>query len=237
MFSKLAWSLPLVLVTLVVINGCAEGPLWRTGYLSPRIRQKWEDEEKIAATIFGKRQQMQTLVKTANEEGSARQEEAAKILSDVVSRDPVQLLRIEAVELLAELPVESAAAGVRLAARDREAAVRRAAVKSLGKLGDEQSAATLASLSRNDENVDVRISATAELGKTRGAVTMDALRAALQHPNPAMQLRAADALASITGQGFGDDIRAWQDYMQTIEPTPETTRTAEQPDEDSGFRR
>ncbi len=146
MFSKLATWIPLAVVSLIVVTGCAEGPLWRTGYLSPRVRQKWDDEEKIAVTVFGKRQQMQDLVEAANAEGAGKQEEAAQTLSDIVSRDPVSLIRIEAVKLLAELPVETAAAGIRLAAQDREVAVRRAAVTSLGRRADEQSAATLAAL-------------------------------------------------------------------------------------------
>ena len=32
--------------------GCAEGPLWRLGQLSPWAREKWAAEEKIADTLF-----------------------------------------------------------------------------------------------------------------------------------------------------------------------------------------
>lgn len=205
----------LALLALLVVAGCAEGPLWKTGYLSPQVRQRWQDEEQIAATLFGKRRDMREMVDQAVAAGAAEQQQAARDLSEIVAGDPVALLRVEAVQLLNELPGEDAAAGLKLATQDREPSVRRAAVVALGKSGTEQAAGLLASMAGQDEDEDIRIAAVGALGNTRGPVALAALAEALKNSNPAMQMQAAESLARVTDEDFGADIVAWQDWVDT----------------------
>jgi HEAT repeat protein len=212
------------------LPGCAEGPLWRTGYLSPWARQKWEDDERIAVTLFSRRTELRHEVESAQAAGEIEQQRVAAKLGDLVARDPVGLIRIEATRLLADLPVPAAASALRLAARDREVAVRTAAVRSLGERGDADSARVLAELSRSDDNLDVRIAATSQLGNCPGDVAIQALSAAIGHPDPAMQLSAASALTRITGEDYGNDIQAWQQYLQARDASPENdSRVANEP--------
>lgn len=225
----------LLITSVVLFSGCAEGMFWKSGYLSPWVRQRWSDEEQIAATLFTKRAQMREIVEKARESGTAQQDEASQFLADVVTNDPVLLLRIEATKLLGALDTDTARKSVQLAARDRDVEVRLAAVRSLEKLGGDSSGQTLAEMARNDVDIDVRIGATAALGRFNGPFVTQTLKEAINDPDPAMQLRAAESLAAVTGQDFGNDIQAWQAYLQRTTPdqADSSTQVAEEADTES----
>jgi HEAT repeat protein len=205
--------IPVAIALAVSITGCAEGPLWRAGYISPWVRQKWQDDEKIATTLIAKREDMRGRTKLALKADQAEQQSLAIEFSEIAARDPVSLMRLEAVRLLGSLPVAEAAAGLRTATNDRELSVRMAAISGLGNHTDPESLQTLAGLSRTDENADVRVAATRELGKSDNQAAMSALEEALSDPDPAMQLTAAQALSKSTGQTFGNDIQGWLTWI------------------------
>ena len=48
-------SCTLSLATLLLLAGCAEGPLWRSGKLNPWARNQWAEEARIADTLFVKK--------------------------------------------------------------------------------------------------------------------------------------------------------------------------------------
>ncbi len=182
-------------------------------------------------TLFGRRQQLRETVDEALATGPARQEDVARHLGEIVAKDPVLLLRLEAVELLAELPVESATRTLSLAAGDQETSVRQAAVKSLGRRSDEASVTRLADVSMHDRDLDVRISATSQLGNTSSRAALPALANALVHADPAMQVCAARSLGKITGQQFGDDIEAWREHVREALPQETPAKVADQSNE------
>jgi HEAT repeat protein len=233
MLIRFAGAVPVLATLLVLCGGCAEGFLWRTGYLSPRVRDQWNREEQIAATLFGRREEMRQMVANSRDAGIAAQEDAARKLAEIAGSDPVLLLRVEAVDLLADMPGDIATDGICQAAHDREPEVRRAAIRAMESRQDARVAATLAALSRQDDDLDVQIAATAGLGNHRGSDSMAALKAALEHPNPAMQLSAARSLEQITGKNLGYDIQAWQqvvgempDVSDRYQLEPESPATA-----------
>jgi HEAT repeat protein len=221
---------------LVLISGCAEGMFWKTGYLSPWVRQRWSEEEAIAATLFSRRDKMNRLVETALESGSEKQEEASEYLSLIVANEPIVLLRIEATQLLGDLQTETALQALHVAARDRDIGVRKAAVRSLERMGGDSAGALLADMAASDADIDVRIAATTALGRFRGSTVERTLAGVLEDPNPALQMRAAESLASVTGQAFGSDMRAWQKYLQRLIPDSDSgqTATAEGEPDESG---
>lgn len=211
---------------------------WKTGYLSPWVRQQWSEEEQIASTLFSKRTQMRDMVDAALVGGADQQLQTSEFLSKVVASDPILLLRIEATRLLGELPNETAGQALQLAAKDREVQVRSAAVRSLQKIGGDTAGHLLAKMAREDSDADVRIGATAALGGFSGPGIVEALSEMIRDPNPAMQLRAAESLASVTGQDFGPDIQAWQAYLDrgsSIE-TDQTRVAGENTESTSNFR-
>lgn len=220
--------IPVALALMASLIGCAEGPLWRAGYMSPWVRQKWQDDEKIATTLIAKREDMRGRTKLALKASQAEQQTLAVEFSEIAARDPVSLMRLEAVRLLSTLPVEEAAAGLRTATTDRELSVRIAAISGLGNHTDPESVQTLASLSRNDENADVRVAATRELGKSDDQLAMSALEDALSDPDPAMQLTAAQALSKSTGQPFGNDIQGWLAWIGGKRPGSPEKRVADE---------
>ncbi len=218
----------LLTVFLAVLSGCAEGMFWRSGYLSPWVRQRWSAEEEIAATLFSRRAEMRQMVEEATVGGESIQQAASDYLADVITNDPVLLLRIEATQLIGDLQNETALNALQVACRDRQVEVRRAAVQSLQQMGSKTSEQLLAQMALEDADVDVRISATAALGSFQGEEARQALAQVIDDPNPALQLRAAESLARVTGKSFGKDIQAWQAYLQQeSQAAAETELTAD----------
>ena len=72
-------------LTICLVSGCAEGPLWRTGYLSPWARSHWANEEKIAETWFVRRKQLESEVEQAIAGGAQAQEQMAKKVDEYYS--------------------------------------------------------------------------------------------------------------------------------------------------------
>ncbi len=223
------YVLLLTVVCIVVsLAGCAEGPLWKTGYLSPWARQQWASEEQIAATLFAKRDSFHEMVDNALAAGTAKQEEASQYLADVVAKDPILLLRIEATRLLAELPTETAQNALQIASRDREVEVRMAALRAWEKRGGEVAQQMLIQMLRDDADTNVRIGAASALGQFSGSQVTSALATVIDDPNPAMQLRAAESLAAVTGENHGRDIQAWQKFLSGTRESRSAQTTPEQ---------
>lgn len=223
----------LLAVSLILFSGCAEGMFWKTGYLSPWARQQWTAEEAIAPTAFARREKMEEVVATALDGSEESQEKASEYLTEIVNNDPILLMRIEATRLLGDLPTETAAVTLQAAAKDREVEIRQAAVRSLSKLKGELAAEILVQVAQSDSDVDVRLAATRALANFPGSSTTRALANVIKDPNPALQLRAAEALVEITDEDFGNDIAAWQTYLADLneEGEPAKDRTAKEGDE------
>ena len=223
----------LLAVSLILFGGCAEGMFWKTGYLSPWARQQWSAEEAIAATAFARREKMEEVVETALAGTEESQEKASEYLAEIVNNDPVLLMRIEATRLLGDLPTETAVMTLQAAAKDRAVEIRQAAVRSLQNLEGDLAAEILAQMAQNDADVDVRLAATRALANFPGNASIKALTSVIADPDPALQLRAAEALVEVTDEDFGNDIAAWQTYLVSLgEATePSEDRTANEDDE------
>ena len=194
-------------------TGCSEGILWRTGYLSPWARQKWADEEQIAPTLFTKREKLREMTRSVEGTDSGNQERVSQVLADVVRKDPIVLMRIEATELLANLRTKTATNALQAATNDPNQQVRLAAVRAWEMRGDEIAIDMLGKLVASDGDLDVRLAATRALGSFKNPLAAKALNAAISDPNPALQIRSARSLEKITGQKLGDDVQAWQRYV------------------------
>ena len=53
------------LITIGLLTGCAEGPLWRMGKYTPWAQNQWAEEEKIANTLFAQKKDMTAKVDAA----------------------------------------------------------------------------------------------------------------------------------------------------------------------------
>jgi hypothetical protein len=204
----------LISVAVLVTAGCAKGLFWKTGNLSPWARNKWAEEEKIANTLFTKKRRMDESVVAAKNGSPESRQSAAEELGKILATDSVLLIRLHAVKLLGELDSPAAIDALEDASQDSDADLRITAVEAWRKKSPDLAVPQLQSMIGGDTNIDVRIAATRALGDFSGVQAVRALGMALNDPDPALQLRAADSLRASTGQPFGQDILAWQSYVQ-----------------------
>lgn len=204
------------LITVGLFSGCAEGPLWRMGRYTPWAQNHWAEEEKIADTLFTQKRDMVAKVDAAAGAPVERQQEVAHELSEIARRSPVLLLRLHAVNQLGRLKCPAAVDALANAAQDSNSDVRLAAIKAFGKLPASTAIPNLQRLVGSDTNIDVRLAATRALGKFPVSRSVSAIGLALNDPDPALQLRAAESLEAVTGESFGRDIPAWQQYVSQL---------------------
>lgn len=213
--SQMLTLMPLVLLaSCLVIAGCAKGMLWKTGHLSPWARKQLAEEEQIADTLFAKRRRMDEEVAAAKNGPLESQQKVADELGQVIAKDSVLLIRLHAVKLLGELNCLAAVDVLETASRDYNSEIRIAAIETWKKKSPDVAIAQLQQMVGSDTDIDVRLAATRALGQFSGNQAIRALSLALNDSDPALQLRAADSLRATTGQPFGRDIVAWQEYVQ-----------------------
>ena len=222
------------LIAIGLFSGCAEGPLWRMGRYTPWAQNHWAEEEKIADTLFTQKKEMVAKVDAAIGAPVEQQQEVAYELSEIARRSPVLLLRLHAVNQLGRLKSPAAVDALANAAQDSNSDVRLAAIKAFEKLPASTAIPNLQSMVSGDTNIDVRLAATRALGKFPVSQSASAIGLALNDPDPALQLRAAESLQAVTGESFGRDIPRWQEYVAGLPNVGGTsedgaTRVAEQP--------
>ncbi len=214
-----------ILLLLVAIgtvhqfSGCSEGPLWRSGKYSPWVRDKWAEEEKIADTLFSRKNRMETVVQNAVAGPLNVQEDAAQALSDIVFRDKVLLMRLHAVRLLGQLKSSPTAVETLIkASKDNDRDMRLAAIESWKTLGTDAAVPQLQEIIGSDTDIDVRLAATEALGHFPGRASVSALSLSLNDRNPALQVRATESLRKVTGEPLGRNVVAWQQYVKNVAP-------------------
>ena len=207
------------LIAIGLFAGCAEGPLWRMGKYSPWAQNHWAEEEKIADTLFKQKQVMSAKVDAVIGAPVEQQQQIASELSEIATRNPVLLLRLHAVNQLGRLKCPAAVDALANASLDSNFDVRLAAIKSFEKLPASAAIPNLQQLVESDSNIDVRLAATRALGKFPGSRAVSAISLALNDSDPALQLRAAESLQAVTGESYGRDIPAWQDYVSRLPTT------------------
>ena len=237
------WLFCLIIsVSSIQISGCAEGPLWRAGKYSPWARNQWAAEEKIADTLFARKRKMTEAVAGVQAAPIEEKQRVAEMISEIVHRDSVLLLRLHGVNLLGQLNCPASIQTLTDASRDNNSDIRIAAVKAWQRMPSETAIPQLQEMIGSDTDVDVRLAATRALGDFSGQQAIAAVSLALDDSNPALQLRAAESLAKITGEQLGRDIGAWQQYVGKISPQPNFSTGREslesrQPEKDNKFIR
>ena len=187
---------------------------WRTGKYAPWVRQQWAEEEKIADTLFARKDRMTNSVAAVINGSIDQQQEVATQLSDVILRSPVLLLRLHALDLITSLNSPKRIETLTIASTDPSIDIRLATTKSLGRIGSQDAMFQLQEMLANDSEIDVRLAATRALGDFRDPMTVRALAIALKDRNPALQIGATESLAKVTGnREFGPDVVAWREFV------------------------
>lgn len=215
-----------VLCLGLLLVGCAEGPFWRMGKMTPWAREKWAAEEAIADTTFKTKREMNELVNSALNGSANDRDQAAQELSGKALQNSILLTRLQAIRMLGQLDCETTHETLATLTRDPNTDVRLAVVQSWEKMPAQVAVPALQNLIASDTNVDVRLAATRALGQFPGEQSLRALNLALTDRDPAIQLRATESLTKVTGRAPSKNVKEWQEYIaQTIGELP-STRTA-----------
>lgn len=216
-----------LVMTFLLFSGCAEGPTWRMGKLTPWANRQWNQEEQIAESIFTKRQRLSESVDAALAEGEQKQHQVVLELTNIIQNSPIQLMRIEATRQVSRINRSESVAALGVASQDSSADVRLAAARGLGLILQPESAKVLSKMAGSDSNLDVRMAALRSLGNFQQSDVIQALQAALADPNPALQVVAMESLESATGERIGKDVVAWRDYISRATGSMQRTAEAE----------
>lgn len=203
-----------------LLTGCAEGPLWRLGTLSPWIQKKWAEEEKYGKPLYQRRAEVRKLGSHARNMPDEDQQRISQQLADIVKNEPVILLRIEAIRALGSFRTTTAAQTLHAAITDGDAEVRIAACQAWQRRGDQEALDTLRGVVGSDTDIDVRLAATRSLGAFRSPDAIQALGLALDDGDPALQNRAMESLKLVSGKDYGNDTASWREFVRGGNPPP-----------------
>jgi HEAT repeat protein len=222
----------LLLACLAALStGCAKGPLWRLGGLSPWVQKQWADEEKqYGATLRTKLSELESVAARAPGMEPAEREGWANQLAHLAVSDPSPLLRARVVAVLPVFASPAADAALRAALGDQDLDVRVTACEAWGRRGGGEAVQLLSDKLNRDTETDVRLAAIRALGELEGEQATGAVRTlgvALDDKNPAIQFRAIESLRQVSGRDYGTDLVAWRQFVQGGQPEPTTPTFAE----------
>lgn len=198
-----------VVYGVVLLSGCVDGPLHSLYY-----RKQWQDDEKYGPTLFTRLEELQNTRREAARMNEQQQAQLARRLNLSVTQDPSAVYRAEVVRTLGALTTPAAIEGLQLASQDEERVVRIAACEAWGQRQGIEALHALGAIVRSDDDLDVRIAATRELGKFKDQAAVQSLGFALDDPDPALQFRAVESLRRISNEDFGNSVPAWRQYVR-----------------------
>jgi HEAT repeat protein len=218
--SNCAWAVTLSWLT-VSLAGCADGVVPELRSLNPWVRQQWQEDENFGPTFHKKVADLAALRSSASTLSPVDREQIAQLLADRLKNESSPAMRMELARTLGELPAESSQAALTRALADDNPQVRVVACKALGRRQSAESVESLGKVVAEDLDLDVRIAAARELGRFKDPAAAQALRAALDDRDAALQGIAMESLRGITGKReYANSVPAWRQYLDGGNPAP-----------------
>lgn len=221
---NLGW---IVVATVSIYTGCADGPFYHIKKANPYFRAQWEKDRELGPIFSDRLGELEKLKSQLPDMAASEQEQWSLHLLNLVKQDPSSEMRAQAVAVLGQLSSESATSGLNIASGDDVEKVRLAACKAWKQRGDQAARDMLLSMAQSDESPSVRQAAIDGLGVFKDEPEVkSALTGMLSDRSPAIQYQVAQSLKSITGKDYGGDFDAWQRYMageNVAEPVPLST--------------
>jgi len=218
--SNCAWTVTLCWLALS-LAGCADGIVPELRSLNPWVRQQWQEDENFGPTFHKKVADLAALRSSAPTLAPADREQIAQQLAERLKNESSPAMRMELVRTLGELSAESAHAALTATLADENPQVRVVACKSLGRRQSMESVESLGKVVAEDLDLDVRIAAARELGRFKDPAAAQALRAALDDRDAALQGIAMESLRGITGKReYANSVPAWRQYLDGGNPAP-----------------
>jgi hypothetical protein len=138
-------------------------------------------------------------------------------LAQQIKIEPDPIVRQTIQNTIAECQTPLAGAVVLAGLEDQDADVRRTCCRLVARRGaDAQAVAALSRVVAMDADQDVRMAACDALGGIKGDGAVQALAAALNDRDPAMQLAGMEAMKEVSGQDLGNDVQAWRQYAASL---------------------
>lgn len=209
-------------------TGCMDGPFYTLNSAMPWTQRAWQEDEQYGATYTTRVTEFDTLKSQIPTMAPDEQEKWANVLTEMMDSETSPELRRRSVECLAMINGPIADEGLTKASEDRVDKVRITACKAWQSRKSETSKKMLTQIAVSDQSPSVRIAALEALGKTAGGVAKEAFEMALEDNDPAIQYQAAKSLKQITGEDFGGDIEAWQNFLANSPGFPEEPKVADQ---------
>jgi hypothetical protein len=210
-----------LLASLVALAGCADGPMPYLLSLNPKLRQQWQADERYQPTLHRQLTEVEALRASSSSLSAEQQRHWSGELRHIIETHDNPLLRAAAIDTLAEFGVPESDEGLRLGMKDSDTTVRRAACSAWGKRGNQEAIRLLSETLGSDTDPDVRIEAARQLGRFQDPIAYQALGLALDDQDPALQHRVVQSLKRASGKDYGNDLEAWQRFVQGQDPGPE----------------
>ncbi|HVX60949.1 MAG TPA: HEAT repeat domain-containing protein [Pirellulales bacterium] len=148
-----------------------------------------------------------------------QQEKASTEIAQALSNEDDTLVRGQMLRTIAVMPTRTASTMLAAGLQDADRDVRVACCEAWGKRGGDDAVKLMVETLRSDGDVDVRLAAARALGELKDPKAVEALGAALDDQDPAIQYRSIESLRKITGKSYSS-IQDWRLYVQGKEPEP-----------------
>jgi HEAT repeat protein len=184
-------------------------------------KKKTAEETLHIKTPTDRMNELRALAKAAKSKPPEEQQRIVAELSKEITQESDPPMRRQILRTLGAYPQPEAAAVLVAGLSDTDVETRRVACTSLGKHGGPEAVKELTRVVSSDTNHDVRLAAIRAMGQTQDRAALMPLVEAMGDADPAMQALAHHSLASVSGQDFGNDAKAWRDYASNgKEPEP-----------------
>ncbi len=211
-----------VCTLLLASTGCAGGQ-WSEHASALAF---WRADKTNVRTRADQLKDLRELAKEIPTAAPAEQQRASLELAQAIRKESDPVVRAQMVRTICVSNTPVAGAIVSAAVQDTDPRVRMAACEGLGHRGEAEHVHLLSKTLGSDTDIDVRLAAARALGDCKDKSAVEALAAALDDSNPALQVRGIRSLEKVTRQDFGNDVAAWRQYVHGETPTPRTQSVA-----------
>ena len=149
----------------------------------------------------------------APDSDAAQQQRICEDLARQIQTEPDPLVRQEIQNTVAAFRAPMAERMLIAGLSDNDVDVRLTCCYRLAERAEPATLGPLQQAMKSDSDLDVRLAAIDAIAKIQSTDTVAALGSVLADRDPAVQYAAVQALKSASGEDFGNDVSAWQQYV------------------------
>jgi HEAT repeat protein len=158
---------------------------------------------------------------------SPEQREITDQLARQIQIEPDPLVRQAVIRAISEFRTPMAQQVLEAGLADQHEMVRIACCQALAERAESVSVPSLAKSLRTDKDMNVRLAATEALGQIKSPEAVQALAAALDDRDPALQYVGVQSMKRVTGKDYGPDVQTWRQVAAGQAPPEKVPSVAE----------